>query len=166
MYARILVPVDGSEPSMSALKEAAKIARSQGSRVRLLHVVNELVLDYTMGAGVYADGVIDALREAGRKILEQAKLLVEEQGLSPEHVLIESVGGRCADLILDQAKSWPADLIVMGTHGRRGLVRMALGSDAEEVVRGAPVPVLLIRARQQPEAAAQAAATAAKASVA
>jgi len=59
-------------------------------------------------------------------------------------VLLESIGGPAADLILAQAKEWPADLIVMGTHGRRGLRRLAMGSDAEGVIRGAPVPVLLV----------------------
>lgn len=65
----------------------------------------------------------------------------------PRHavVLLESIGGRAADLIVDQAKQWNADLIVMGTHGRRGLRRLALGSDAELVVRSASVPVLLVR---------------------
>jgi nucleotide-binding universal stress UspA family protein len=59
-------------------------------------------------------------------------------------VLIESIGGVAADLILAQVKVWQPDLIVMGTHGRRGLVRLALGSDAEQVVRAAGVPVMLV----------------------
>jgi len=57
-------------------------------------------------------------------------------------------------LILEQAKQWPADLIVMGTHGRRGLVRVAMGSDAEEVVRESPVPVLLVRGTKADQNAA------------
>ncbi len=60
--------------------------------------------------------------------------------------MLESIGGVAADFILAQAKEWKADLIVMGTHGRRGLMRLALGSNADLVVRGAAVPVMLIRA--------------------
>ncbi len=61
-----------------------------------------------------------------------------------ESVSVESIGGVAADLILAQAKTWQPDLIVMGTHGRRGFARVALGSDAEHVVRAATVPVLLV----------------------
>jgi nucleotide-binding universal stress UspA family protein len=60
--------------------------------------------------------------------------------------MLEYVGGRAADLILEDAKKWSADLIVMGTHGRRGVRRLVLGSDAEQILRLSPVPVLMVRA--------------------
>jgi nucleotide-binding universal stress UspA family protein len=144
VYQKILVPIDGSETSMRGLNEAIKIAKSQGSQLRLFHVVNEFVLDYSYGAGLYGTNLIDSLREAGKNILQQAETLVRQQGVAVHGVLLESIGGPAADLIVTQAKEWPADLIVMGTHGRRGLRRLAMGSDAEGVVREAPVPVLLV----------------------
>jgi nucleotide-binding universal stress UspA family protein len=61
-------------------------------------------------------------------------------------VLLETLGHRVAELIIKQAKKWRADVIVLGTHGRRGLARVLMGSDAEIVVRESPVPVLLVRA--------------------
>ena len=61
-------------------------------------------------------------------------------------MLLERVGGQAAVLVIEQALEWPAELIVMGTHGRKGLKRIVLGSDAEYVVRHATVPVLLVRA--------------------
>lgn len=143
MYKKILVPVDGSSPSMLGLSEAIKLAKSLGSQLKVVHVVNELVL--TAEPTVYMHQVIDALREQGRAVLGNADRLVREHALDPQSALLESIGGRAADLILEQAKEWGADLIVMGTHGRRGLRRLALGSDAELVVRSSPVPVLLIR---------------------
>lgn len=76
---------------------------------------------------------------------DHGKAVVREHALEPQSVLLESIGARAADLIVDQAREWQVDLIVMGTHGRRGLRRLALGSDAELVVRSASVPVLLIR---------------------
>jgi nucleotide-binding universal stress UspA family protein len=102
--------------------------------------------------------VAESLRKGGRAILDLAEAAVERQGISPECVLLESIGGAAAGLILAQAEEWPADLIVMGTHGRRGLLRVALGSDAEQVVRAATVPVLLVRctapqSKQMPQAA-------------
>jgi nucleotide-binding universal stress UspA family protein len=107
--------------------------------------VNELVLTGAETSQVYMDKIVDALRAEGKAVLGKAEGVVREHALEPQSVLLESIGGRAADLIVEQAKQWKADLIVMGTHGRRGLRRLALGSDAELVVRFAPVPVLLIR---------------------
>jgi nucleotide-binding universal stress UspA family protein len=63
--------------------------------------------------------------------------------------MLDSHALRVCDVIVDEAKKWRADLIVMGTHGRRGMTRMLLGSDAEGVLRNTPVPVLLVRAADQ-----------------
>jgi len=145
MYGRILVPVDGSGTSIKGLNEAIKIAKSQGSTLCLLHIVNEFVFDYSYSPAVYATNVIDTLRERGRVILADSAALVRRHGLEPVTVMLESIGGPAAELIVAEATKYHADLIVMGTHGRRGLRRLALGSDAEEVVRLAPVPVLLVR---------------------
>jgi nucleotide-binding universal stress UspA family protein len=129
MYGKILVPVDGSETSILGLNEAIKIAKAQGSQLRLVHIVNELILDYTYSPGVYATNLIESLRKAGRTVLDVAETVAQRQGIKPECVLLESIGGREADFILAQAEEWQADLIVMGTHGRRGFLRVALGSD-------------------------------------
>src|SRR5260370_19007495 len=122
MYGKILVPVDGSEASTLGLNEAIEIAKSYGSQIRLVHIVNEFILDYTYSPGLYATNLLESLRKGGRTILDLAQAVVQRQDITPECVLLESIGGRAADLILAQAKEWPADLIVMGTHGRRGLV--------------------------------------------
>jgi nucleotide-binding universal stress UspA family protein len=145
MYGKILVPVDGSEASTLGLNEAIAIAKSQGSQIRLVHIVNEFILDYTYSPGIYAANLIETLRKGGRTILDLAETVVQRQGITPQCVLLESIGGRAADLIVAQAKEWNADLIVMGTHGRRGLARVAMGSDAEEVVRTSTIPVMLVR---------------------
>ena len=145
MYGRILVPVDGSETSTCGLTEAIKIAKSQGSKLRLVHIVNEFILDGSYSPGMYANDFFQALRDTGTAVLKHAEMLAREQGVESEGVMIESIAAQASDLIIAQAKKWPADLIVMGTHGRRGLARLAMGSDAEEVVRTAPVPVLLVR---------------------
>ena len=149
MYQKILVPIDGSETSMAGLNEAVKLAKTQGSQVRVFHVVNEFVLDYSYVAGLYGTDLIESLREEGKKIIRKAEAFVLQQGVQVDGVLLESIGGPAANFIVGQAKQWRADLIVMGTHGRRGLRRLALGSDAEEVVRESPVPVLLVRNMSQ-----------------
>jgi len=89
------------------------------------------------------------VREGGKKILEKAAAVVQQAGVPYEQKLVTGLGERPADLIVAEAKASGADLIALGTHGRRGLKRLALGSDAELVVRLSPVPVLLVR--EQPE---------------
>src|SRR5450631_778913 len=145
MYGKILVPVDGSETSTRGLNEAIKIAKVQGSQLRLVHIVNEFILNYSYSPELYAANLIESLVKAGRAILDTAETAAKREGVKAESVLLESIGGVAANLILAQAKTWQPDLIVMGTHGRRGLARLALGSDAENVVSAATVPVLLVR---------------------
>ena len=143
MYQRIFVPVDGSDASNRGLKEAVQLAKQHGARVRLLHVVDESVLALTPEVGVV--DITDSLVQAGRKVLKDAAALAGRQGVKADTIMPENLTGRVADIILREARRWQADVIVMGTHGRRGISHMLLGSDAEGVVRSSPVPVLLVR---------------------
>jgi nucleotide-binding universal stress UspA family protein len=149
MYGKILVPIDGSETGTRGLNEAINIAKAQGSQLRLVHIVNEFIFDVTYSAGVFPQNLIESLAKTGRSVLDAAESAAKKEGVKVDSVLIESIGGVAADLILAQAKTWHPDLIVMGTHGRRGLARLALGSDAEQVVRAATVPVMLVRGSSQ-----------------
>lgn len=108
-------------------------AKALGSRLRIVHVVDELIIDYSGVGGInFCSGdIIEGLHEAGKKLLADADALVRRSGLEPESVLPEAIGGPSARLIVAQANEWQADLIVMGTDGRRGIRRLALGSDAE-----------------------------------
>jgi len=146
MYQRILVPVDGSDTANRGLAEALKLAQALGAQIRLVHVVDQSSLALNPEAGVAAAPLAEDFTEDGRKILEEAKMLASAQGVQVEAVLHENFTGRVASLIVQEAKTSSAELIVMGTHGRRGLRHAVLGSDAEAVVHAAPVPVLLVRA--------------------
>lgn len=146
MYQRILVPVDGSPTSTRGLDEAIALAKLTGGRLRLLHVVDETSFALSAdGFAGYSGDLITLLREGGAEVLAKAKARVEAAGLAVETVLLDSLTGRICDLVTDDAKAWPADLIVLGTHGRRGAGRLFMGSDAEQTLRQAPVPVLLVR---------------------
>jgi nucleotide-binding universal stress UspA family protein len=153
VYQRIFVPVDGSAAATLGLSEAIRLAKNQRSQLRLFHIADERVVDCGFGPGTYGGELIESAREDGRKILSNAQALAQQGGMAPEILLMDSMGGQIAALIIAQARAWSADLIVMGTHGRRGISRLAMGSDAECVVRNAPVPVLLIRdpGEAQPE---------------
>jgi nucleotide-binding universal stress UspA family protein len=148
MYQNILVPVDGSPPSSRGLDEAIRLASALGSRIRLLHIVNELVVLTPEIAATALTDVLDMLRSVGNDVLCRAEEPVRKSGVPVESLLVEALGGRAGDHVIEKAREWPADLIVCGTHGRRGLRRALMGSDAEHIVRNSTVPVLLVRAQE------------------
>ena len=139
MYSRLLVPLDGSATAELALHHAAALARLSGATLVLLHVIEEMK---------HCNGF-----ERPQVYVEQVRpgFLAAGQGLTVETLLIESKGERVSALVAQQALSARCDLVVLGTHGRRGVDRLLLGSDAEQVARIAPVPVMLVR--QPPSAA-------------
>lgn len=148
MYNRILVPFDGSAPSLLGLEEAIKLAKQCGSLLRVIYQIDELAgaTGFESGA-VYARDVLPSLRRAGASILEEARGKAHRAGLEIETVLFESEGRTLAARTVEQVGIWNAELIVIGSHGRRGAARMFMGSDAEEILRLAPVPVLIVRRR-------------------
>lgn len=146
MFKRILVAVDGSGTSEQALIQAMDLARSHGAQLLVLHVVEEVFLN--VGEEIVDPRALwQAMAVGGQKTLERYAEQVKATGLSPESRLIElrDLGKTVAGSIVNEAEAWGADLIVLGTHGRRGWRRLLLGSTAEEVARLAKPPVLLIR---------------------
>jgi nucleotide-binding universal stress UspA family protein len=144
-YKRIVVPVDGSPTSGLGLREAIAFAKTQGARLQLVHVVD---IHNSLMAGANVTDLVQALTQRGRRILGKAAELARKAGLACDSLLLETITGPAAEPILRQAKKSRVDLIVMGTHGRRGLKRLVMGSDAEQIVRNATVPVLLVRGKR------------------
>ena len=152
MFKNILVPLDGSHTSGLGLDEAIKLAKNQNASLYLLHIVDDQVLyegDFS-GGGTYVVELLQDMLDSGKKILAAAEAKVRKQHIRSKTILIETLGGLVSDLIVQEAKKVKADLIVLGTHGRRGVKRMVMGSDAEGVVREAPVPVLLVNSTALP----------------
>lgn len=147
MYERILVPIDGSPTSELGLKEAMRLAMLTHGRLRLIHVIDELSFALAADSyGNYAGELLDLLQKNGADLLAKAQTAARAQGLQTDTVLYENLAKTVAQRVVDEADSWQADLIVVGTHGRRGVRRMVLGSSAEGILRTSPVPVLLVRA--------------------
>lgn len=146
MYQRILVPIDGSATSERALQEALKLAAGK-AQLRLIYVIEE---GYPLDAEGYAfidyAALQEAFRQTGERALAKAVEKVQQSGMKAETAVLDVPGEHTAKVIDKEALSWKADLIVIGTHGRSGVGRLLMGSVAEEVVRGASVPVLLVRA--------------------
>ena len=147
MYGRILVPVDGSDTSRLGLKEAIELAKSLRARIRVVHIVNKLhsIASVELAADM-VQALVDQLRSSGECILHDSVSAARAAGVEVDSRLIEAMGTEAGECIVEEATSWPADLIVCGTHGRRGLRRVLMGSDAEYVLRRSPVPVLMVRA--------------------
>ena len=122
-----------------------------GARLRLVHVLDGPA--FSTGMEFITADVYGLLIEAGAQVLSEAKAKVESAGIAVDTFLSEAFGERVCDVVLAQAKLWNADLIVIGTHGRRGVGRLLIGSDAEQILRAAPVPVLLVRPKTQTLAA-------------
>src|SRR5690242_13916548 len=143
MYKHILVPIDGSDTSNLALKHAIALAKAQHSTLRLFHVI-DLTSAYS---SVNAPHVVErqnVLQEEGKKVIDDGTVLALPAGMQCDSKCVATFDKRIYDLIEEEAKSWPADLIVIGTHGRRGLSRLFLGSVAEGLARIASKPLLLI----------------------
>ena len=147
MYGRILVPVDGSETSRLGLKEAIELAKGLRARIRVVHIVNRLhsIASVELAADM-VQALVDQLRSSGECILHDSVSAARAAAVEVDSRLIEAMGTEAGECIVEEATSWRADLIVCGTHGRRGFRRVLMGSDAEYVLRRSPVPVLMVRA--------------------
>lgn len=149
MYRNILLAVDGSPTSDVALHEAVKLVK-EGAHLRVITVVDNPTLTFPAPYGVSYDAgaVRDAMLEGGRGALKHAMDQLEALEVPAESRLIDltdTLSNNVAGAILNEAREWPADLIVVGSHGRRGIKRFVLGSVAEQVMRAATLPVLLVR---------------------
>ncbi len=148
MSKRILVAIDNSSTAQKALDEAIALAHVQGASLCVATAVDEGPLDqHGMGLGSYIDVelVKTQMRASGNALLDQAQARAAAAGCTAERLLIESTQRRVAEMISDAAAQWGADLIVVGTHGRRGFERLLVGSVAENLVRIATCSLLLVR---------------------
>jgi len=149
MFKHILVAVDGSAVSNRGLKTAIDLAADQDTDLDVVHVIDTYfstpAQETAYFPAQYSDQLIEARRHAGRNVLAKAESMAAARGIATRTVLVESAGHSVARAILAQVRKRRADVVVMGTHGRRGLSRALTGSDAETVLRGARVPVLLVR---------------------
>jgi nucleotide-binding universal stress UspA family protein len=148
MYQRILVPVDGSETANRALRTAVALAAEQSGALRIVHVSEETPVYVSMDTLPYPPAdLMEALRKEGERILVEAVASARNGKIEADGKLlvVDHPGQRISDAIEQEAENWHADLVVIGTHGRRGFRRLLLGSVAENLIRISARPVLLIR---------------------
>jgi nucleotide-binding universal stress UspA family protein len=155
LFSRIVVGVDSSDQSKDAVTYAARLARDHGGRLLLCSAVNWIpVMANASSAGAITDAqaIIDGLHEEAGELLERALGQAKRLGVDAERFDPE---GNPADEILTLAREHHAGLIVMGTHGRRGLARMFVGSTTEAVLRASTIPVLTLHSVAAPNLGAE-----------
>jgi nucleotide-binding universal stress UspA family protein len=144
MFKHILVPVDGSETAQRAVEKAAGLARAFGSEVTAIYVIDPypftgLGSDFAYGQAEYLSAATAEAKEA----TETARRTLEQAGVKVTTSVIEAHAAWRG--IVDTASATGADLIVMGSHGRRGLEKVVLGSVAQRVLSHAHQPVFIVR---------------------
>jgi len=151
-YKHILVPLDGSELAETALNDAVGVAEATHADITLLHVIPtiEEVLGNDTGHPIYIDQQWASKRATAVDYLAKVRKRLDCNEVEI-HPAVEM--GSAPEIIISYAHDHPVDLIVMATHGRSGLKRWVYGSVADKVLRGADLPVLLIRAHSEPLAA-------------
>jgi len=113
--------------------------------LRLVHVIDTYMPVLDMSADFNLPYMIEMLRENGARVIDKAGAVAGKSGIKADTKTIESAGSRASAHIVAEAEQWQADLIVMGTHGLRGVSRLVMGSDAENVLRTCRVPLLLVK---------------------
>ena len=141
---KILVPIDFSNPSKDALPQATLLAAHFGAELVLLHTVEKFPIDYLLGRELMNQMLVPSMKQAEADLEQMAGGLSKSTGLNVSVVVSD---GKPFEVICQTAKTLGADMIVLTTHGYTGLKHAWLGSTAERVVRHAPCPVLVVRAR-------------------
>jgi nucleotide-binding universal stress UspA family protein len=144
-YQHILVPVDGSEISFSAVKQAAIIAKAFDSELTLISLVAEdpfTEVDFYYSSAIMKEYFVQAYANA-EKALKEALVIAQAEGVEPTTQIIK--GQVSAEGVVTTAEEKKSDLIVMGSHGRKGFQKFLLGSFAQDVLRGTQLPVLIVK---------------------
>jgi len=144
IFHRILVPVDGSDPAEEAVRLALRIAEDPGTEIIFYSLVDsDRIAAECASVGGDPSPIIDALTADAQRFVASASEKAVAAGVSSKSQV--SHAGDPVDGILSIARSDGADVIVMGSHGRRGLSRLVMGSTTEGVLRRSDVPVLVVR---------------------
>lgn len=142
LFKKILVPIDGSDISDKAMRMALDMTREALGTVRFVHVMED---NRYLSSDVFSTDLRTHVENHAKALLQTAMDAATGMGVNAQSQVLDKPGQRLGESVADEAADWCADLVVLGTHGRRGLGRMLLGSGAEQVIRLCPVPVLVVR---------------------
>lgn len=155
MYQHLVVAVDGSETSLNALNHAIELALVGKSRLTLVNVANPSEYMTLAPEFLQHESYEAAAIDNGNTVLIEAKTIAQAAGVAQvdTHLLLAVKGAKeMAQELVEYAKTQGADLLVLGTHGRTGLMHLLMGSFAETVMRYSELPLLIIRSKPEAEA--------------
>ena len=148
MYKRIMVAIDDSFATSKVLDSAIESARQHGAKLAICHALDETIFAQREAAIMLSKSVEQVtlnLRESAQEFVNKAAEIARAAGIDVETKIVESEVGHVAEMLADAAAEWQADLLVVGTHGRRGVERFFVGSVAENLVSRATMSLLLVR---------------------
>lgn len=149
MFQRILVAIDDSFMTSKVIDAALSLAKSCNATLGLVHALDETMFNHSNGADVMLPNSVGKaefrMRKGAGTFLAKAAEQVEAAGVHAELKLVESETKHISDMLSEAAHDWQADLLVVGTHGRRGVERFFIGSVAERLARKSTTSLLLVR---------------------
>ena len=148
MYKRIMVAIDDSFATSKVLDSAIESARQHGAKLAICHAIDETIFAQREAAIMLSSSVGKValnLKESAQVFVDQAAETARKAGIEVETLIVESELGHVAEMLADASAKWQADLLVVGTHGRRGVERFFVGSVAEKLVSKANASLLLVR---------------------
>ena len=154
MYKRIMVAVDESFMTSQVMEAVIELAKATGAQVAICHAIDETILDQREVAMMLPNSVGKTearMRLGAQGLLGRLAETARAAGIEVEIRLVESEQKHVSDMLIDAATEWQADLLIVGTHGRRGIERFFVGSVAERLVRKSQVSLLLVRGEEPDE---------------
>ena len=154
MYKRIMVAVDESFMTSQVMESAISLAKATGARMAICHAIDETILAQREVAMMLPNSVGKTearLRLGAQGFLGRLLEAAQAAGIDAEIKLVESEEKHVSDMLINAAADWQADLLVVGTHGRRGIERFFVGSVAERLVRKGQTSLLLVRGEDPDE---------------
>lgn len=154
MYKRIMVAVDESFMTSQVMETAIELAKATGAQVAICHAIDETILAQREVAMMLPNSVGKTearMRLGAQGLLGRLAETARAAGIEVEIRLVESEQKHVSDMLIDAATEWQADLLIVGTHGRRGIERFFVGSVAERLVRKSQVSLLLVRGEEPDE---------------
>ena len=143
MFNRVYVPIDNSDISDRVLKETMDLVESNGAKLKIVHVVNLEQITF----GIEMVGVAELKNDtisAAQKFIEHVKETLKTRAIQAEIVLLENYGAGLANLIINDAKDWNADLFIIGSHNLGSFTHLIAGGVAENIAQNLEIPILLI----------------------
>jgi len=142
-FRKILIAVDTGPLAVHAAETGAELAHALKAEIAFIHVINASLV-YSAESGIPPNQLVAAAKKEAKQLISDFHRRLSPRATAHEFT---PVGSPDAEIV-NAAKEWPADVIVIGSHGRKGLQRALLGSVAEGVMRQAPCPVLVVRAKE------------------